>query len=122
MPPPRPPVSPGPAAVPAGSQEQPHGVPAPALLLLRRLVAEALRCPVDRVRDDAPLDDLGLDSLGAVDLIAAVGAETGVRLAERELDDGVTTAGLADTLAARLGATTPSGAAPGWAPAVRPVR
>jgi acyl carrier protein len=45
---------------------------------VRTLIAGYTKLPVDQVTPDRPLDDLGLDSLGALELLLTCEAEFGI--------------------------------------------
>ena len=58
----------------------PHTSPQKADLgtAVRTLIAEYTKLPVDRITPDRALDDLGLDSLGALELLLTCEAEFGI--------------------------------------------
>jgi long-chain acyl-CoA synthetase len=98
-------------------------VAAPQVSALRRLAAQIARAPVAQATPTARLGpDLGLDSLGRVELLAAVESELGVYLDEA-LVAGETTLEELETLAAHAGGQQQA-RYPGWPlhPLVRAVR
>ena len=67
---------------------------------LRALLAQVLMVPPERVRADARLTDLGMDSILAVEFAKTVGREFGVELSAGRLYDFSSLEGLAQHLAA----------------------
>lgn len=58
---------------------------------VKRIIGLALDADPDRVRDDARLlDDLGADSLDAVEMIMAMEEEFGVEISDAEAEDVMT--------------------------------
>lgn len=60
---------------------QPEGEPGDAVSWLRAVIASTLRVPVERVEPEQPLASLGMDSLAAVSVVAAVTERFDVELA-----------------------------------------
>jgi polyketide synthase 5 len=75
---------------------------------LRRLILAHLGVILRRtVSPDRPLFDYGLDSLGTLQLLLALEADTGIRLGALDVTN---VRALADKLSATLRATLPTGA------------
>ncbi|MEO1330274.1 MAG: SDR family NAD(P)-dependent oxidoreductase, partial [Pseudomonadota bacterium] len=70
--------------------------------MLRGAVAEVLRMSADEVAVDRPLPEMGLDSLMAVELRAAVEDRFGFEVPISMMSQGVTLAGLAEQIVRRL--------------------
>ena len=88
-----------------------------------RIVARTAKVPLDRVRPDAQLaQDLGLDSLGRVDLLGAIEEELGANVDDAALAPDATIADLERLVAAAHGATR-EGASYTWplSPLVRAI-
>ncbi|HVG10832.1 MAG TPA: non-ribosomal peptide synthase/polyketide synthase, partial [Thermoanaerobaculia bacterium] len=81
---------------------RPSGRSAALLPFLRQEAARALRLPVAQVDPDLPLAAHGLDSLGAIELKAALEAGLEIELPLTELLEGVTLAQLAEEVTERL--------------------
>ena len=97
-----------PAASPSGSS------PASGARSLLQIIAEVGRRDVGEVRDDATLgDDLDLDSLGRVELLAAIEAELGVYLDESQVGPETSVRQLAD-LVQEGSKNPPMMSFPGW--------
>jgi long-chain acyl-CoA synthetase len=80
-----------------------------ALTPLERLIAETTNAPRAAVRPDATLEaDLGLDSLGRVELLAAVEAELGVYLDESRVEPTTTVADLQRMITAQQAGARPT--------------
>ncbi len=54
------------------------------------LIAQVAKVPADAIRDDARLSDLGLDSLGLVDLLGVIEEELGTYIDDAALDPNAT--------------------------------
>ena len=54
---------------------------------LRAVVARLGDLPVDQVRDDAPLGELGVDSLGKLELVATAESVSGVKIPDSDAYD-----------------------------------
>lgn len=72
------------------------------LELVRKRIAEILQWPQDRIDVDAPTLDIGLDSLMAVELRAALERDLALSLTPALLSQGTTIRGLAKTLSDRV--------------------
>ena len=85
---------------------------------MRDVVGSVLRVKPDRLRDDQPLTDLGLDSLMGVEIENSLEAATGVALPPASLMRARTIGQIATLIAAHMGGKTATAApAPAAAPA-----
>jgi acyl transferase domain-containing protein len=90
-------------ARPAGAPETADAATIRALLI--DAVASATDCPADRIADDAPLSQLGIDSLAAADVLLTMERELGRALPDSLVGQDTTITSLTDVIAA--GSATP---------------
>src|SRR2546423_3468279 len=86
---------------------------------VREVVGSVLRVKPDRLRDDQPLTDLGLDSLMGVEIEYSLEAAIGVALPPTSLMRARTIGQIATLIAGHVGGTAPS-ASPPTSPAPAP--
>ena len=97
-----------PAVSPAG------GSPAGGARSLLQIIGEVSKRRAGEVRDDATLDgDLGLDSLGRLELLLAIEAELGVYMDDSQLDPEMTVGAL-EALVEEGSRNPPMMSFPGW--------
>ena len=72
---------------------------------VRREIADVLRTSPKRLPLDRPLNQLGLDSLTAIELLARVESQLGAALPMQQLANAPTLEGLADRLADHVART-----------------
>lgn len=69
--------------------------------IVKEVIVDTLSCEADKVTMDANLfEDLGADSLDAVELTLACEEKTGIRIAEEELENIKTVADIVNYLEA----------------------
>ena len=93
---PEPPASAA-AATPAAAAAAPDADAIRSLLI--DAVAAATDCPAERIADDAPLTQLGLDSLAAADVLLTMERELGRALPDSLVQQDTTIASLTDVIA-----------------------
>jgi acyl carrier protein len=93
----------------AAAPEEKEAVIAQAV---REVVGSVLRVKPDRLRDDQPLTDLGLDSLMGVEIENSLEAAIGVALPPTSLMRARTIGQIAALMNAHLGGSTPTAATP----------
>jgi acyl carrier protein len=93
----------------SASPEEKEGIIAQAV---REVVGSVLRVKPDRLRDDQPLTDLGLDSLMGVEIENSLEAAIGVALPPTSLMRARTIGQIATLMATHLGGSAPTAAAP----------
>lgn len=74
------------------------------------LLADTFHVPAEKIRSDAALEDLGLDSLGLMEFVFALEDAFGLRIPETELDprqQGMTLERLVEVVAAQQAQCTP---------------
>src|SRR5205085_10753200 len=79
---------------------------------VREVVGSVLRVKPDRLRDDQPLTDLGLDSLMGVEFENSLEAAVGIALPPTSLMRARTIGQIAALMATHLGGSTPTTATP----------
>jgi acyl carrier protein len=57
----------------------------PSLEIVRRIAVETLNVPDNRLRTSATLQEAGIDSLGATDLVFAIEGHFGITIAPNDL-------------------------------------
>jgi acyl carrier protein len=75
--------------------------------VLRSIVAEEFQVSVDDIRDEARLVELGLDSFGAIELMALLEQQFGIKLENSGFDGVGTFADVVALVVQRVGAREP---------------
>ncbi|MFI5183847.1 MAG: acyl carrier protein [Vicinamibacteria bacterium] len=71
---------------------------------VRGLVAQYLKIPADTIGEDAKLDELGLDSLGALELVFEIEEEFKVKVPDERIPEFRTVRAVCDGIEALRGA------------------
>lgn len=75
--------------------------------VLRSIVAEEFQVSLDDIRDDAHLVELGLDSFGAIELMALLEQQFGIKIENSDFVGVRTFADVVELVVQRVGAREP---------------
>jgi acyl carrier protein len=71
---------------------------------VRRLIAGYLKIPAETIGEDSKLDELGLDSLGALELVFEIEEEFGIKVPDERIPELRTVRAVCDGIEALRGA------------------